>query len=119
MVLPEVCSLLRQLGESASLWRTSSLWTFASITQASIASQCNPPQGFWAHHAEAPLVGRNAIVASVCPQLHGMFQIKLALLLMLIGGLTRVAETGMHIRGDIHMLLVGDPGTGAQFLRAA
>ena len=69
-------------------------------------------QGFWQHHASAPLVGRNAIVASICPQLHGMFAIKLALLLMLIGGLTRVSDTGMHIRGDIHMLLVGDPGTG-------
>jgi DNA helicase MCM9 len=69
-------------------------------------------QGFWQHHASAPLVGRNAIIASICPQLHGMFAIKLALLLMLIGGLTRVSDTGMHIRGDIHMLLVGDPGTG-------
>jgi MCM P-loop domain len=69
-------------------------------------------QGFWEHHASAPLMGRNAIVASICPQLHGMFAVKLALLLMLIGGLTRVSDTGMHIRGDIHMLLVGDPGTG-------
>jgi DNA helicase MCM9 len=41
-----------------------------------------------------------------------MFAVKLALLLMLIGGLTRVSDTGMHIRGDLHMLLVGDPGTG-------
>lgn len=24
--------------------------------------------GFWRHHADAPLQGRNAIVASVCPQ---------------------------------------------------
>jgi DNA helicase MCM9 len=70
-------------------------------------------QDYWMHHEVAPLVGRNAIVASVCPQLHGMFAVKLALLLMLIGGLTRVSETGMHIRSDIHMLLVGDPGTGA------
>ena len=38
-----------------------------------------------------------------------MFAVKLALLLMLIGGLTRVSDSGMHIRGDIHMLLVGDP----------
>lgn len=58
-------------------------------------------------------MGRNAIVASICPQLHGMFAIKLALLLMLVGGLTRVSDAGMHIRGDIHMLLVGDPGTGS------
>lgn len=83
--------------------------------EAGISGQlmlCTLVQDFWAHHAAAPLCGRNAIIASVCPQLHGMFAIKLAVLLMLIGGLTRVSETGMHIRGDIHMLLVGDPGTG-------
>lgn len=45
-------------------------------------------------------------------QLHGMFAAKLAVTLMLVGGVTRTSPDGMHIRGDIHVLMVGDPGTG-------
>ena len=51
-------------------------------------------------------------MCSVCPQLYGLFTVKLALLLMLIGGVERVDESGASIRGQVHMLLVGDPGTG-------
>lgn len=45
-------------------------------------------------------------------QLHGMFAAKLAVALMLAGGVTCISPDGMHIRGDIHVLMVGDPGTG-------
>lgn len=45
-------------------------------------------------------------------QLHGMFAAKLSVALMLVGGVTRISPDGMHIRGDIHVLMVGDPGTG-------
>ena len=70
--------------------------------------------GFWAAHAGRPLLGRNKILASICPQLHGMFLAKLATALMLIGGVARQDEaSGTCIRGQLHMLLVGDPGTGA------
>ena len=51
-------------------------------------------------------------MASVCPELHGLFNVKLATLLMLVGGVTRQDASGAHIRGEVHMLLVGDPGTG-------
>lgn len=70
-------------------------------------------RGFWAAHQGCPLVGRNKILASICPQLHGLFLVKLATALMLIGGVTRHDESsGSRIRGELHMLLVGDPGTG-------
>ena len=49
----------------------------------------------------------------MCPQIHGLFVVELACLLMLIGGVERLDDTGTHIRGNVHMLLVGDPGTGA------
>lgn len=67
---------------------------------------------FWQQHKDRPLAGRNTILASICPQLHGLCMVKLALMLMLIGGEQRVSKTGGQIRAEVHMLLVGDPGTG-------
>ncbi|KAI7846329.1 hypothetical protein COHA_000166 [Chlorella ohadii] len=67
---------------------------------------------YWQAHGSCPLRGRNKIIASVCPELHGLFTVKLATLLMLIGGVERQEPGGAHIRGEVHMLLVGDPGTG-------
>lgn len=67
---------------------------------------------FWQAHSTSPLLGRNKIVASLCPELHGLYSVKLATLLMLIGGVARQDGSGTHIRGEVHMLLVGDPGTG-------
>ena len=69
---------------------------------------------FWAAHAEQPLLGRNKILAGICPQLHGLFLVKLAMALMLIGGVAQQdPQTAARCRGELHMLLVGDPGTGA------
>lgn len=58
------------------------------------------------------------LVASMAPQLYGLFHVKLATLLMLIGGVPREDANGARIRGEVHMLLVGDPGTGAPEGRA-
>ena len=67
---------------------------------------------FWQTHSGCPLAGRNIILANICPQLHGLCMIKLALMLMLIGGEQRLSKAGVQIRAEVHMLLVGDPGTG-------
>ena len=42
-----------------------------------------------------------------------MYAVKLALAVSLCGGLERVDDGGeTRVRGEPHMLLVGDPGTG-------
>ncbi|GMF46536.1 unnamed protein product [Phytophthora fragariaefolia] len=73
---------------------------------------------FWTKHKRDPIRGRNEIVASICPKVYGLFIVKLAVALTVIGGVSYVDETGMKTRGEPHMLLIGDPGTGkSQFLR--
>lgn len=62
--------------------------------------------------------GRSVIVNSFCPQIHGMFLLKLATLMTIIGGCDAVAaerdcenESGARrSRKEGHLLLVGDPG---------
>lgn len=69
---------------------------------------------FWDAHHSCPMMGRQKLVASIAPQLYGLFHVKLATLLMLIGGVPREDNSGSRIRGEVHMLLVGDPGTGGR-----
>ncbi|CAA9986123.1 DNA replication licensing factor MCM7, putative [Plasmodium knowlesi strain H] len=47
---------------------------------------------------------------NIGPEIYGHDDVKKALLLQLIGGCTRKKKDGGMIRGDIHILLMGDPG---------
>jgi DNA helicase MCM9 len=63
---------------------------------------------------------RNFILSSFAPHVFGMYPVKLAALLVLMGGVAVQTASGTRIRGESHVLLVGDPGTAkSQFLRAA
>ncbi|CAI7865164.1 unnamed protein product [Closterium sp. NIES-53] len=77
-------------------------------------------EDFWCAHASNPLAGRDIILRSICPQVYGLAAVKLAVALMLIGGVPHTDPSGTRVRGEMHLLLVGDPGTGkSQFLKYA
>ncbi|MCT9094664.1 minichromosome maintenance protein MCM [Haloarchaeobius sp. HME9146] len=52
------------------------------------------------------------MVGSIAPSIFGYDQEKLAMMLQLFSGVTKHLPDGSRIRGDLHMLLIGDPGTG-------
>lgn len=47
---------------------------------------------------------------SIAPEIYGHADVKKALLLLMIGGVTKEIGDGMRIRGDLNMCLMGDPG---------
>ncbi|MFP3872516.1 MAG: minichromosome maintenance protein MCM [Candidatus Natronoplasma sp.] len=58
------------------------------------------------------------IVNSIAPSIHGLHHEKIGLALQLFGGVRKEMPDGSMTRGDIHILLVGDPGTAkSQLLR--
>ncbi len=67
--------------------------------------------------AEDPEIFRH-IVASIAPSIYGLEVEKEALSLQLFGGIAKQMPDGRRIRGDIHILLVGDPGTAKSELLA-
>ena len=60
------------------------------------------------------------LVKSIAPTIFGMDKIKEAIVLQLFGGVRKRFEDGSAVRGEIHVLLFGDPGTAkSQLLRYA
>ncbi|MES1904297.1 MAG: DNA helicase mcm9 [Paramarteilia canceri] len=69
-------------------------------------------KNFWLNFESNPYTGRDVLLKNVCSKLNGMYPVKLAFLLQMIGGNATIDENMLRTRGDIHILLVGDPGIG-------
>lgn len=54
----------------------------------------------------------NKIIKSTAPSIRGYRDVKEAIALQLFGGSAKVLEDETRLRGDIHILIVGDPGIG-------
>lgn len=52
------------------------------------------------------------LIGSICPSIYGHDKIKEAILLQMFGGIRKVKKDTTVVRGDLHVLLVGDPGAG-------
>ncbi|XP_050505936.1 DNA helicase MCM9-like [Diabrotica virgifera virgifera] len=77
---------------------------------------------FWEQYKDDPLEGRDVILKSICPEIYGLYPVKLAMATVLAGGcsIEDTTATGVRTRSEAHLLLVGDPGTGkSQLLRFA
>ena len=63
---------------------------------------------------------RERIILSIAPSIYGHYEIKEAIALALFGGVPAILEDGTRVRGDIHVLIIGDPGTAkSQLLQFA
>lgn len=51
------------------------------------------------------------IINSIAPSIYGHTDIKTAVALSLFGGVAKTTKGAHHVRGDINVLLLGDPGT--------
>ncbi len=56
------------------------------------------------------------LVRSIAPSIYGYEEIKEAIALQLFGGVKKERSDGTVTRGDIHILIVGDPGSGKSAL---
>ncbi|MEN6443369.1 MAG: minichromosome maintenance protein MCM [Methanoregula sp.] len=64
-----------------------------------------------------PMIYR-MITHSIAPTIYGNEDVKEAISLQLFGGIEKEMPDGSHLRGDIHVLLIGDPGIAkSQLLR--
>lgn len=54
----------------------------------------------------------NKIINSTAPSIQGYREVKEAIAIQLFGGSAKELEDKTRIRGDIHILIVGDPGIG-------
>ena len=69
---------------------------------------------YFAHALETKILSLVFSVSSLCPSIYGHELVKAGLLLALFGGTSKYTNDSAYVpvRGDPHVLVVGDPGLG-------
>jgi hypothetical protein len=99
----------RSLARSLALHCTALLGCFAGWCHSQLANRTPRP----------PITRSPTCCARACfPEIYGHEDVKKALLLSMVGGVTRALPDGMKLRGDLHLCLMGDPGECAAPARA-
>ncbi|CAB3235245.1 unnamed protein product [Arctia plantaginis] len=102
--------------------------TFRTILIANNVTQINKDMNLAICYEDVKLCKRLAkrgtvdmfelISKSLAPSIHGHEYIKKAILCLLLGGMEKVLPNGTRLRGDINILLIGDPSVAkSQLLR--
>lgn len=68
--------------------------------------------------AKSPLTAFELLARSLAQSIYGNEEVKQGLLCLLLGGEERILKRGGHIRGDVNVLMIGDPSCGkSQMMR--
>lgn len=86
-----------------------------TVDSTAMAEQMMTLKLDWVEHLNrhGELGMRDIILKSICPDVHGLYPIKLAIVLAICSGneiSDHKSSDGLHQRGQSHILLVGDPG---------
>ena len=88
------------------------LWSCAAAVRKSCILACSHSPDSGVSHAG------ERICKSIAPSIYGHLNIKTGIALALFGGQEKHSSGTHRLRGDINMLLLGDPGTAkSQFLK--
>lgn len=109
--------ILESLQESTLKGKLSSFSSYLDLNYIEVAEkgvgevELTPEDEAKIREAAKDLAVTEVIIRSIAPSIYGYEHIKEAIAYLLFGGEPKVLPDGIRIRGDIHVLLVGDPGT--------
>ncbi|THU48148.1 hypothetical protein C4D60_Mb09t23160 [Musa balbisiana] len=90
----------------------------ASAVGLTAAVHKDPVTREWTLEGGALVLADRGIVKSIAPSIYGHEDIKMAIALAMFGGQEKIVQGKHRLRGDINVLLLGDPGTAkSQFLK--
>ena len=69
------------------------------------------PEDIETFHKVFKVNALDKLTRSFAPSINGLDHIKKKLIIQLVGGVRRITASGTWIRGDIHVMIIGDPGT--------